>query len=149
MTARVLRAMLLLAGLVAAGPAFGQITVLDQAQDAAPASDDVAPPPPPPPCGTQPLSIARMSWPSAELLAEMHNKEPATLDALRRALAEERVGLIGGEEREERLPLLSPETILEALQRGLARYETLAGKTRVLLACIFSQPCRVRGASRA
>ena len=73
MTARVLRAMLLLAGLLAASPAFGQITVLDQAQDAAPALDSAAEPAaPPPPCGTQPLSIARMSWPSAELLAEIH-----------------------------------------------------------------------------
>lgn len=73
MTARVLRTMLLLAGLVAAGPAFGQITVLDQAQDAVPAPESATEPAaPPPPCGTQPLSIARMSWPSAELLAEIH-----------------------------------------------------------------------------
>jgi glycine betaine/proline transport system substrate-binding protein len=28
--------------------------------------------PPPPPCGTQPISIARMAWPSAALLAEIH-----------------------------------------------------------------------------
>lgn len=73
MTARLLQAMLLLATLVAAGPAAAQITVLDQAQDAVPAPQvpvgEVAPPPP---CGTQPLSIARMSWPSAELLAEIH-----------------------------------------------------------------------------
>ena len=67
MTAKLLRAMLLLAGLLAAGPAFGQITVLDQAQDAVPAPETDEPAAPPPPCGTQPLSIARMSWPSAEL----------------------------------------------------------------------------------
>jgi glycine betaine/proline transport system substrate-binding protein len=30
------------------------------------------PPPPPPPCGTQPIGIARMQWPSAALLAEIH-----------------------------------------------------------------------------
>lgn len=29
-------------------------------------------PPPPPPCGTQPITIARMQWPSAEILAEIH-----------------------------------------------------------------------------
>ena len=64
---------------VLAGPALGQITVLDSAQDqgqaqpvdpatpAAPASDA-----PPPVCGTQPLTIARMSWSSAALLAEIH-----------------------------------------------------------------------------
>lgn len=64
--------MLMLAAL-AAGPAQAQITVLDQAQDAAgaPAPADAAPDAPPP-CGTRPLSIARMSWPSAELLAEIH-----------------------------------------------------------------------------
>jgi len=74
MTARVLRAMLLLIGLVAASPVMAQITVLDQAQDAVPTPDAPAAEPtaPPPPCGTQPLSIARMSWPSAELLAEIH-----------------------------------------------------------------------------
>jgi glycine betaine/proline transport system substrate-binding protein len=71
MTARRLQAVLLLIGLLAAGPAFAQITVLDQAQDAA-AETPGAAAAPPPPCGTQPLSIARMSWPSAELLAEIH-----------------------------------------------------------------------------
>jgi glycine betaine/proline transport system substrate-binding protein len=30
------------------------------------------PPAPPPPCGTQPITIARMAWPSAALLAEIH-----------------------------------------------------------------------------
>ena len=29
---------------------------------------------PPPPCGTQQLTIARMSWPSAGLLAEIHSR---------------------------------------------------------------------------
>ena len=72
MTAKRLRTMLLLVSLLAVNPVFAQITVLDQAQDEAAeaASAEVAPPPPP--CGTQPLSIARMSWPSAELLAEIH-----------------------------------------------------------------------------
>lgn len=73
MTARLLRAMLLVAALVATRPAAAQITVLDQAQDAVPApqapTGEAAPPPP---CGTQPITIARMSWPSAELLAEIH-----------------------------------------------------------------------------
>jgi len=30
--------------------------------------------PPPAPCGTQPLTIARMAWPSAALLAEVHSR---------------------------------------------------------------------------
>jgi glycine betaine/proline transport system substrate-binding protein len=44
-------------------PAQAQVTVLDRAQDAG--GQDR-------PCGAQPLSIARMSWPSATLLAEIH-----------------------------------------------------------------------------
>lgn len=68
MTARLLQAGLMLVAMLVAGPALAQITVLDQAQDA-PAAEAEAPPPP---CGTQPLSIARMGWPSAELLAEIH-----------------------------------------------------------------------------
>ena len=56
-----------------AQPAWAQITVLDSAQDnvAAPAPE-AAPAAPPPPCGTEPMSIARMSWPSAAILAEIH-----------------------------------------------------------------------------
>ncbi len=60
-------AMLALMGLLQ--PALAQLTVLDEAQDnAAPAE----PAPPPPICGTQPIAIARMNWPSAALLAEIH-----------------------------------------------------------------------------
>ena len=76
MMAKLLQAAVLataLATVGAAGPALAQITVLDQAQDSVAAPEAaVAPAAPPPPCGTQPISIARMSWPSAELLAEIH-----------------------------------------------------------------------------
>lgn len=61
---------------VPVGPALGQLSVLDRAQDVVsqPASPAQAPEPaaPPPVCGTQPLTIARMSWPSSILLAEIH-----------------------------------------------------------------------------
>lgn len=63
---------LLLAGLLSAPPALAQITVLDSAQDAAGAPTQPEASAPPPPCGTEPLSIARMNWPSATLLAEIH-----------------------------------------------------------------------------
>src|SRR5688500_9921413 len=57
-------------------PALAQITVLDQAQDAAgqaPAPvPEIVVPRPPAPCGTLPLSLAHASWPSATLLAEIH-----------------------------------------------------------------------------
>jgi glycine betaine/proline transport system substrate-binding protein len=56
-----------------AQPAWGQITVLDSAQDSvAVPAPDASPAAPPPPCGTRPLSIARMPWPSAAILAEIH-----------------------------------------------------------------------------
>lgn len=57
-----------------ATPVLAQITVLDQAQDAGSGGQAAPVPPaePPPPCGTRPISIARMSWPSAALLAEIH-----------------------------------------------------------------------------
>lgn len=32
------------------------------------------PAPPPPPCGTQPITVARMAWPSAALLSEIHSR---------------------------------------------------------------------------
>ena len=57
-------------------PALAQFTVLDNAQDAETAPADAAAPgnlaPASAPCGTQPMTIARMSWPSAALLAEIH-----------------------------------------------------------------------------
>ncbi|WP_323015684.1 glycine betaine ABC transporter substrate-binding protein [Devosia sp.] len=77
MSARVCRAIALTLGLMLAGPAWAQITVLDQAQDqmqqgAGTPAAEVAEAEAPPPCGTQPLTIARMGWPSAEVLAEIH-----------------------------------------------------------------------------
>ncbi|WP_338721192.1 glycine betaine ABC transporter substrate-binding protein [Devosia sp. XK-2] len=53
-------------------PALAQITVLDSAQDAEAVGVPTAPSEPLPACGRRPLSIARMSWPSAALLAEIH-----------------------------------------------------------------------------
>lgn len=61
-----------LLALLAVLPAQAQISVLDQAQDAVPSPAGSAPVAPPPICGTRPVSVARMAWPSAELLAEIH-----------------------------------------------------------------------------
>lgn len=62
-------------------PALAQLSVLDQAQDRVaptPAPSQEAPAAPeveaPPACGTTPISIARMPWPSATLLAEIHSR---------------------------------------------------------------------------
>ena len=58
-----------------AQPALGQITVLDTAQDSQPdstATEQADTSAVQPPCGRRPISIARMSWPSAALLAEIH-----------------------------------------------------------------------------
>lgn len=63
--------------LLTVAPASAQLTVLDQAQDQI-EGEETAPVEPggeseqASPCGTQPLTIARMNWPSAALLAEIH-----------------------------------------------------------------------------
>jgi glycine betaine/proline transport system substrate-binding protein len=60
------RALLIFCLLLFALPAFAQ-------EEPAPAEEPaVVLPPPAPPCGTQPITIARMPWPSAEILAEIH-----------------------------------------------------------------------------
>lgn len=63
-----------------ASPAAAQLTVLDTAQDArggaaapeAAVEQPIEASPPAAPCGDQPFSIARLGWPSASLLAEIH-----------------------------------------------------------------------------
>jgi len=64
---------------------------------------------------------------SAELLDLIVEREPETLQALKRAADEQRLGLVGGEYSELRLPLLSCETIRSQLLRGLARFEEVLG----------------------
>lgn len=67
-----INALVLLLGAALVSPAMAQISVLDTAQDNSAAALVGETSPAPPPCGTQPITIARMSWPSAELLAEIH-----------------------------------------------------------------------------
>jgi len=64
---------------------------------------------------------------SAQVLQEMAAREPATLEALRRALQQGAVGIVGGEFRELELPLLGPEAIRGQLEKGLAIYEKHLG----------------------
>ena len=67
---------LALAALLAIGasPAIAQFIVLDQAQDGATAPTQApAPAGSASVCGTQPVAIARLNWPSAEVLAEIHS----------------------------------------------------------------------------
>lgn len=67
--------LLLVLWLAGAGLAFAQESVqtLDTPEAGAEDSTQTVPPPPPP-CGTQPITIARMPWPSAALLAEIHSR---------------------------------------------------------------------------
>lgn len=62
------------------------------------------------------------------MLDEMQAKEPESLEALKQAISTSSVGIIGGEAAEDRLPLMSQDSILANLRRGLARYEDLLGK---------------------
>jgi alpha-mannosidase len=65
---------------------------------------------------------------SADLVSEMAAKQPATFAALTEGLAAGRIGLMGGEASEERLPLLSHESILQNLRSGLTKYKELVGR---------------------
>ena len=65
---------------------------------------------------------------SANVVEVMAEREPATLDALKRALADNRAALIGGERVELPLPLLGPEAVEHHLRRGLAAYEEYLGR---------------------
>jgi alpha-mannosidase len=64
---------------------------------------------------------------SGALLREMAEHEPETLQALKVALDEGRASLIGGEDVETCLPLMSCESILAELRRGQAVFESLLG----------------------
>ena len=71
MTAGLWRLAAMMAVALSVGPAVAQFTVLDQTQDGETAQTQETAPPPPI-CGTQPVTVAKMAWPSAELLAEIH-----------------------------------------------------------------------------
>lgn len=60
---------------------------------------------------------------SGELVERLASEQPETLAALREALAQNRVSLVGGEYTERELPLLPLETIRGELLRGLAAYQ--------------------------
>ena len=83
---------------------------------------------------------------SGESLEEMAQREPATLETLRQALADNRAALIGGEYVEIPLPLLGPEAIAAHLRRGLATYQkhlkrrpTVFGRRRFGLTPVLPQ----------
>jgi alpha-mannosidase len=65
---------------------------------------------------------------SGKVIEAMAQREPATLDALRQALAVNTATLIGGEDDELPLPLLGPEAIEFHLRRGLAAYQKHLGQ---------------------
>lgn len=64
---------------------------------------------------------------SGELLQQMADSEPRTLEALQTALQAGRAGLIGGEYGERNLTLLSCETLLSQFQQGAAKYQAILG----------------------
>jgi alpha-mannosidase len=64
---------------------------------------------------------------SGEAIAEMAQREPATLAALKQALENRTAAIVGGEFNEGALPLLPPEAIRSRLRRGLAAYQRHLG----------------------
>ena len=71
---------------------------------------------------------------TGELIEQMAEQEPASIEALRTALAEERVGLVGGTYREGPLPLEPIEAVLADLQRGIATFEKHLGQRPTVFA---------------
>ncbi len=71
---------------------------------------------------------------SGRTVATMAAEEPAALAALKTALAEERVDLLGGEFTEPALALMTPESILAEIRRGLAAYEEHLGERPTVFA---------------
>ena len=65
---------------------------------------------------------------SGEMLDRIVRDEPETLELLRGALREDRLGLIGGEYGQGRGSLLACESLLTQLRQGLARYEQVLGR---------------------
>jgi alpha-mannosidase len=69
---------------------------------------------------------------SADVLAQMVEREPESAAALKNAVQREAVSLVGGETDEAELPLLEPESVLWNLMAGLAEYERLLGHRPVV-----------------
>jgi alpha-mannosidase len=65
---------------------------------------------------------------SGSLLKAISQSEPDSLAAIKQALADDRLGIIGGEEVERELPLLSCEAVREEIVRGKKIYEDLLGR---------------------
>jgi alpha-mannosidase len=86
-----------------------------------------------------------------ELLEQLAERSPETLQALSTALAAGTTGLIGGEDFESRLPLLSQESVLGTLRRGKLLYEqrlnhlpTVFGRRRFgLTPCLPQVLCKL------
>lgn len=69
---------------------------------------------------------------SGDALAQVLARDKAAIEPLQAALAANRVGLIGGEAFERRLPLVAPESILAGLRQGGQLYESLIGRRPVV-----------------
>lgn len=65
---------------------------------------------------------------AAETAASLATSEPETLGALKQGLESGRVGLVGGEVVERRLPLMSVESMLGEITRGIEAYRLALGR---------------------
>ncbi len=71
---------------------------------------------------------------SAEVLQEMARREPATLAALKQALAKGKVSILGGESTEIPLHMLYPQAIEFHLRGGLEVYQNLLDRRPAIFA---------------
>lgn len=71
---------------------------------------------------------------SAETLGQMAQREPGTLEAIKKALETQKVAILGGDSDEPEFPLMTLEPILAALRRALAAYERHLGQRPAVFA---------------
>ncbi len=64
---------------------------------------------------------------TGDLLDRLQREAPASLAAIQTGLQDGNVGLVGGEESEQRSPLLSCETVLGQLRRGIETFQRQLG----------------------
>jgi alpha-mannosidase len=69
---------------------------------------------------------------SAEVLQDMATREPASLEALKKVLADNSVSIVGGEFAEVPLPLLHPDAVEFHLRRGLKVYKHILDRRPVV-----------------
>src|SRR5690606_31559399 len=92
------------------GPSSGEVLPAQAPGETPPPEADAAPAPAaPPPCGTQPITIARMQWPTAALLTEIHARILRTTFSCEVQIQEGDLATVGSSMGANGQPAVAPE----------------------------------------